>query len=1393
MNVDDSVMPAAVQPEPSPAFYIEATLPLDARSYIKRNVDDELFESLRGGQFSYVLDASQVGKSSLMLRVKQCLDASGARTALIDLQRIGLNVTPEQFYSGLVSTLAAQLADGRALWDTWRAMRSEGVGAAHRWLSLLRHAAARSETPLVLFIDEVQIVRGQPVCDEFFAAIRSAYTERVSDAVFRQLTFCLLGTATAADLTRDPRVPLLNIGHQIRLADFTEREAAPLAEGLSRPGASAGKLLRRVLYWTDGHPYLTQRVCLALAERPEIRSPRAVDRLCREVFFGQSGYNSLLGVCIKWARACRDWVLGTGPSARISDANLLWVKRNLLTDDLGADASGDDQRTQTVERLTLYRKVLQSRVSHDVRSPALDTLRIAGVVKLRGRHFRVRNRIYERVFSRAWVKQEIARRLDDAAVREERRWRLTSRLAVAAGLIVFAGLVGTGAAWLRESRAQLAVLQTQAADAEGRAAAARATSDQERRAAEAAKREADKTRLQISEAGRQLLERERELQDINKRLTAQIAARDDSERLATLARMSRDMSPERELAAAGQLLLGLSPGSLWNTAAEYHFAKALRQFAGVTLRNEHRGTLVTALTTSTDGRWVATGDDQGAVRLWDTETGRASSLAGHQQGADVRVAAFSKDGHWLLTGGEDEFCLVWDLRKRPLADPRRIETGEIAMGTLSDDGQWLATMPDDTRGDVSIRPTQSPATEFKASYEGTPQFLTFLPGPTPRFVARIVTSRQDAQDSKVFIWTLRPGASSLSDPIVVSRSGQVAVHPNGRILALIGAGTDGREIDWLDASTGRPLHSGRTESVAYSGAFSADGRQFFTGHADGALRVWSANPGTGLSSRLVRGDVVADAHLHFVRVSPDGRVVLAGGDNRAVRLWDTKSGHVIELAMTAGRRGTGALAGGGDQSLVAVTATSDGEIQMWNLAEVTAADRGAALTLRRAPDNSRQASEPRSSGARGSAPTGRSQTESPENVLVRAAAYDPTGSWIAAFPYPGGGTSPRVWPASNPRDEGSWAIPHEGSHEGVFDPAGKLLTTLKGRPFEARVWDVRSRREIRFPHRNLAGVVSAAFVPTPSGSRPLLAVAGVELEDKTFDGRLSLWRIGPTPLLAAPPMHFEHPVGAVATWGLAGDTAPLAVIDSRGRLFLVRPRLLGAASAGDARLAQKVGDEQLCAATRATAFDLNAGFRRSSDGQTLAAADTTGTIHLWRTAGLTRGDCAPVGRFSNVGRSRVEAFELGPRGLVAASYSDGAVRLQQWDGSVTRDLGLSQSTAHRITSWAFSPDGRYFAANGSTHGATLWDVSTRLELDVFAHGEEIEVNGVAFHPNGTTLVTAADRGQVHMWPILPQDPRLRDRAHIRELLARYTRHQPDVTLVGGGRAAPSVDSEARRK
>lgn len=380
-----------------PGFYVTGgTLRPDAPCYVERQADKDLCDGLLRGEFCYVLTSRQMGKSSLMVRTVRRLRQEGIAVAVLDLTAIGQNLTIEQWYDGLTARLGQQLD----LEDELLAFREAHLdwGPLQRWISAIETVLlSRVSGPLVIFIDEIDLVRSLPFStDEFFAAIRECYNRRAQEPKFNRLAFGLLGVAAPSDLIRDTRMTPFNIGRRIELDDFTPNEAAPLAKGLGTNEATAQSLLARVLHWTGGHPYLTQRLCSALADAlrapsvdgaaarpvpPALPIPQTVDHLANKLFLSRQ--------------------------ARERDDNLIFVRERILRSE-----------TDVPGLLLLYRKVhFGQPVPNDETNPLISILRLSGITRNCNGYLGVRNRIYRQVFDLRWIQAN----MPAAELRRQRR------------------------------------------------------------------------------------------------------------------------------------------------------------------------------------------------------------------------------------------------------------------------------------------------------------------------------------------------------------------------------------------------------------------------------------------------------------------------------------------------------------------------------------------------------------------------------------------------------------------------------------------------------------------------------------------------------------------------------------------------------------------------------------------------------------------------------------------------------------------------------------------------------------------------------------------------------------------------------------------------------------
>jgi WD40 repeat protein len=390
-------------------FYITGgNVPADALSYVTRDADALLLQRLLQGQFCYILTSRQMGKSSLMTQMVKQLREHNVAPAVLDLSNQGFNLDARQWYNGLLEQLGRRLKLDDEIEDFCLDHRS--LSPLQLWQQALRDVVleAMPDQQVVIFIDEIDVVRSLPFStDEFFAAIRACYNARTEDPTFARLSFCLLGVATPADLISNPKLTPFNIGTRIELTDFSREEARSLEVGLGQDAAVNRVLMDRIYYWTSGHPYLTQRLCQAVAADDAHLTAGSVDACAARLFLSVK--------------------------AQRQDSNLSFVQQRMLP----------MEEEQRVGLLTLYAKVLSGKSVLDSDTVAyVSELKLAGIVQAVSGRLAVRNRIYAQVFDRGWISEN----MPDAEMRRQRaavakaRWQVGSIAAVI--LLFMSGLTG---------------------------------------------------------------------------------------------------------------------------------------------------------------------------------------------------------------------------------------------------------------------------------------------------------------------------------------------------------------------------------------------------------------------------------------------------------------------------------------------------------------------------------------------------------------------------------------------------------------------------------------------------------------------------------------------------------------------------------------------------------------------------------------------------------------------------------------------------------------------------------------------------------------------------------------------------------------------------------------
>jgi WD40 repeat protein len=365
----------------------------ERRCYLRRAADRQLLERLLSGDYCHVIAPRFSGKSSLAASTARRVREADGLAAVVDLSQLGSrdgSAEAGRWYYSLAYRVLRDLRlklDLQAWWQEHLPLSPAQRLGEFFWTVVV----GGTKGPVVILLDEMESVEQAEHAAELFKVIRGCFDARAAEPEYARLSFALLGTALPAGAAERASEAVTEISTRIELHDFTFEQARPLAEGLGLAPGDAERALYRVLYWTGGHPYLTQRLCQAIARNAtHMDSDDAVDALVRSRFLG------------------RNVVRTEASMSRVLDS---------------LDRAGKLARPA----LRLYRRIHRGRrVRHEPDNPKHQLLRVCGLATVTGeRRLAVRNRIYAEAFSRGWAREALPV-----------EWGRLGRIAVVLALVV---------------------------------------------------------------------------------------------------------------------------------------------------------------------------------------------------------------------------------------------------------------------------------------------------------------------------------------------------------------------------------------------------------------------------------------------------------------------------------------------------------------------------------------------------------------------------------------------------------------------------------------------------------------------------------------------------------------------------------------------------------------------------------------------------------------------------------------------------------------------------------------------------------------------------------------------------------------------------------------------
>ena len=284
---------------------------------------------------------------------------------------------------------------------------------------------------------------------------------------------------------------------------------------------------------------------------------------------------------------------------------------------------------------------------------------------------------------------------------------------------------------------------------------------------------------------------------------------------------------------------------------------------------------VRSVSFSPRGLFLASGGNDGALRLWNTSTGEVSVLGeclpGQSGLAYISSVSFGPDGETVASASNDGAVRLWRTARAARGEVRVLAVCRNPPRSVAFSPTGRQIISGGSDGVVQLWSVESGDGVTLGLCEGVVWSVAI--SPDGRFAAA------ESDDGTIRIWQLDEGRAVRTLQASDTDIRSVSISPDGKLVAA--AGRDGH-VRVADPGVDRMRDLATCDGGIRSIAFSPDGATLAVGGEDKLLRVCDVQ--TGALRTLGR----CDDFISSVAFNSDNRTIASGGWDKTVRLWDVQ-------------------------------------------------------------------------------------------------------------------------------------------------------------------------------------------------------------------------------------------------------------------------------------------------------------------------------------------------------------------------------------------------------------------------------------------------------------------------------------------------------------------------